>query len=333
MIAKITDAQGLQNLEDILDSCYGAVVGRGHLGLEITPEKVALAQNFMLSKTGVRGKVCSDASALVAVAVSIRPVIDTQFHEGGRCLVCGCCHACGRCHVCGCGTRGTCKAVPPHAASSRGDQDTGQLQVSIVARQMMSSMVVNPRPTRAEMTDVANAVFGSADSVLLGSETATGNFPVDAVETMASILRNAEEATHYYAVHSFMRDFSAKPFTAAEAVSSCLARSASDADIAAVVTFTATGAAAELVCKFRPAAPHLVVTGCRRLAAACNLYFGETGIFWEQFASGSATVAAGVAHALQVAQKRGLVSSGRVAVLHGTNELSGDEEGVISFLG
>jgi hypothetical protein len=61
----IEDAQGLRNLEEILDGCHGAMVARGHLGLEITPEKVALAQNFCICKTNIRGKVCACCAAMI----------------------------------------------------------------------------------------------------------------------------------------------------------------------------------------------------------------------------------------------------------------------------
>ena len=93
------------------------------------------------------------------------------------------------------------------------------------------------------------AVFESADALILGDETATGSFPEESVSTMASILTNAEDATHYYALHSFSRDFSAKPFSSAEGPAYCLARMANDASIAAVVTFTASGDPAQTVCR------------------------------------------------------------------------------------
>ena len=97
---------------------------------------------------------------------------------------------------------------------------------------------------------MAYAVFESADALILGEETATGSFPAESVSTMASILTNAEDATHYYALHSFSRDFSAKPFSSAEAPAYCLARMANDASIAAVVTFTASGDPAQTVCRY-----------------------------------------------------------------------------------
>jgi pyruvate kinase len=202
----------------------------------------------------------------------------------------------------------------------------------MVARHMMASMVAHPRPTCAEMTDVANAVFLSADAVVLGEETAIGNFPVQVVETMASIIRNAEEATNYYALHSFMRDFSAKPFNPLEAVSLCLARSSMDAPVSAIITFNENGDLAEMVSRFRPQVPHLMLTSNQRLASAFNMYFGVTGIHWPELSDSKADIKQGVAHALKVAEARGVYKGGPVAVLHGTVGLPADQEATLSVM-
>lgn len=75
----------------------------------------------------------------------------------------------------------------------------------IISKQMLESMTGNPRPTRAEMTDVCNAVLDSAACIMLCSETATGQFPADAMRTAADIVRNAQHAVNYAALHSFIR--------------------------------------------------------------------------------------------------------------------------------
>ena len=210
------------------------------------------------------------------------------------------------------------------------------LQVSMVARQMLASMEGNPRPTRAEMTDVANAVFESADALVLGDETATGKFPVDAVHTMARILANAEEATNYYAAHSFMRDMAAKPFNTLENTASCLSRTSMEADVCAVVTITQAGEVAQTVCKYRPQVPQLVLTTDAGLAAALGIYFGATGICWAGANGAISQVHAAVKHAMDVAAERGIdmgKSTGRsVAVLHGREQLCADEEPVLSIV-
>jgi pyruvate kinase len=75
----------------------------------------------------------------------------------------------------------------------------------IISRQMLESMVSNPRPTRAEMTDVANAVLDGASCLMLCSETSSGAFPADSFATASHIVRNAEGATSYASMHSFIR--------------------------------------------------------------------------------------------------------------------------------
>eukprot|EP00892_Ulva_mutabilis_P005713 jgi/Ulvmu1/3513/UM162_0020.1 len=257
IIAKVEDADGLRNLDAVLDASDGIIIARGSLGLEISPEKVALAQKLCTTKCNIRGKV------------------------------------------------------------------------SIVTRHMLRSMVVNPRPTRAEMLDVASAVFESADAVVLGEETAVGSFPIDAVQTMASIITNAEEATHYYALHSFSRDFSAKPFTSLEASSYCLARMALDADVKAIVTFTASGGPAQICTKYRPPVPHFVATTDKHVAEAASLYFGMLGCMLK---SSKGSVQESLALVLAEAKAQGLYSGGKVAVMHGHSDLFADQGGVLSIV-
>lgn len=196
-------------------------------------------------------------------------------------------------------------------------------------RHMLRSMVVNPRPTRAEMLDVAAAVFESADAVVLGEETAIGSFPIDSVQTMASIITNAEEATHYYALHSFTRDFSSKPFTSLEASSHCLARMALDADVTAVITFTANGSPAQICTKYRPPVPHFVATTNKDVAQAANLYFGMWGCCLK---SSKESLMDSVKFVLAGAQAQGMYSGGRVGIMHGCDSLFADQGATLSIL-
>lgn len=120
----------------------------------------------------------------------------------------------------------------------------------IVATQMLKSMTLSPYPTRAEATDVANAVLDGADSVLLSEETASGNYPVEAAGTMKRMIQNSER------IYPFYKDFEAHDTTQAISAAACLL--ARDLNAKAIVTFTRSGGTALQVSRCRPACPILV---------------------------------------------------------------------------
>ncbi len=113
----------------------------------------------------------------------------------------------------------------------------------ICATQMLESMCSNPRPTRAEMTDVANAVLDGTDSVMLSGETAGGQFPIEAVKTMAAICRNAESMVDVAKRYDYLRSNTPKPMMDAEAVCSAAVQCAQDMGAKAIIVLTTTGAA------------------------------------------------------------------------------------------
>jgi pyruvate kinase len=122
--------------------------------------------------------------------------------------------------------------------------------ISITATEMLESMTASPRPTRAEVTDVANAVMDGSDAVMLSAETAIGKYPVRAVEAMAAICLEAEKSPARAVPPAFV----GRPGSSASAIARATAEAADGLGLSAVVAFTETGATARLVSKYRPAA-------------------------------------------------------------------------------
>ncbi|WP_138495456.1 pyruvate kinase [Paenibacillus pinistramenti] len=140
----------------------------------------------------------------------------------------------------------------------------------ITATQMLDSMQRNPRPTRAEASDVANAIFDGTDAIMLSGETAAGKYPVESVLTMSRIAEKAESALAYREI--FEKQSHAQQSTVTEAISQAVASSAMDLNAKAIITSTETGHTARMVSKYRPQSPIIAVTTedqtLRRLALA-----------------------------------------------------------------
>jgi pyruvate kinase len=141
----------------------------------------------------------------------------------------------------------------------------------ITATQMLESMTHSPRPTRAETTDVANAIWDGTDAVMLSAETAAGEFPVEAVSMMHRIARAAEsdpEYTHASEIASGCPDFPHAIARATRAVCAALP------DVAAIVAFTRDGSTARLISKDRPTRPVLALTDDPAVFPRLALYWG-----------------------------------------------------------
>ena len=142
----------------------------------------------------------------------------------------------------------------------------------ITATQMLDSMIHNPRPTRAEASDVANAIFDGTDAVMLSNESAAGAYPLEAVETMVRIVM-AAEGSHLARPRD--RNLRAGSPTS-EAISLATAQLADKLDAAAIITATATGSTARMVSRFRPTSPIFALsmddTVARRLAVVWGVY-------------------------------------------------------------
>ncbi|REK53235.1 MAG: pyruvate kinase [Thermobacillus sp.] len=142
----------------------------------------------------------------------------------------------------------------------------------ITATQMLDSMQRNPRPTRAEASDVANAIFDGTDAIMLSGETAAGKYPVESVMTMARIAERAEAALEYREI--FLRQASAQQTTVTEAISQAVANSALDLEADAIITSTESGYTARMVSKYRPKAPIIAVTPVEHVMRSLQLVWG-----------------------------------------------------------
>lgn len=200
IISKIENQQGVDNIDEILENCYGIMVARGDLGVEIAAEKIPVIQKHIIDKCRARKK----------------PVI--------------------------------------------------------VATQMLHTMIENPRPTRAEVSDVANAIFEYTDAIMLSGETANGKYPVEAVTTMAKVALEVEKK------HEPEIDIAFKKIT--EPVAVVLARSLVQAScelpIKGIAIDTFSGRTGRYISAFRPHIP--VCAKCykpnvmRELALSYGIY-------------------------------------------------------------
>lgn len=178
----------------------------------------------------------------------------------------------------------------------------------ITATQMLDSMIKNPRPTRAEATDVANAIYDGTSAIMLSGESAVGTYPVEAVETMVRIALRAEADMDY--IRRFSRDTSAST-DVTNAISHATVTSAHDLNASAIITVTKSGSTARILSRYRPAC---VIVGCTT----------EKHV-WRQLALSWGTVPLMIAeesntddlfeHAVDAAVQNGLVHDGELVVL------------------
>lgn len=143
----------------------------------------------------------------------------------------------------------------------------------ITATQMLESMITNPRPTRAEITDVANAIYDGTSAIMLSGETAAGHFPVDAVKTMAKIAETTEKNINYKRLFELRPDDDIKQ-SVTEAISHATVTTAHDLNAAAIITVTKGGTTARRLSKYRPECPIIALTTSELTARQMNMSWG-----------------------------------------------------------
>ena len=237
VIAKIENAEGIENLDEILEVADGIMVARGDLGVEIPAEQVPYIQKMMIRK-------CKEM---------YKPVI--------------------------------------------------------TATQMLDSMMRNPRPTRAEVTDVANAIYDGTDAVMLSGETAQGKYPLEALRMMVQICENTESHLDHEEILSKMKKQRMKDTTSALGYATVSA--AMNLDAKCILVPTGSGATARVISKFQPEMDVLAVSPNARALRRMQIYWGVRPYESMQFE----TTEAICGNAIAVAKEKNYVETGDVTVL------------------
>lgn len=142
----------------------------------------------------------------------------------------------------------------------------------ITATQMLDSMIRNPRPTRAEVTDVANAIFDGTDAIMLSGETASGKYPLQAVETMSRIAKTTENRIDFDSNLNQKKHY--KQLTITNAISHATCTTASDLRARAIITATSSGFTARMVSSYRPKSPIIASTNSTKTYEQMSLLWG-----------------------------------------------------------
>ena len=188
----------------------------------------------------------------------------------------------------------------------------------ITATQMLESMIENPRPTRAEASDVANAVFDGTDAVMLSAETASGKYPREAVTMMGRIITEAE-SDHGMDVLR-LRRHNVRRLSIAETICESVAHAAHDLEMRAIAVFTETGTTARLISKYRPAPPIYAFTAFPQVANRLNLLWGVCPIIERTTRTGDDMVRSAERELLR---RHAVVSGDVIGVVAGTQMASG----------
>lgn len=179
----------------------------------------------------------------------------------------------------------------------------------ITATQMLESMIKNPRPTRAEATDVANAIYDGTSAIMLSGETAAGNYPVLALRTMATIATRTEQDIDYQ--RRFTHSSFPKKADITNAISHATCTTALDLDAKAIITVTRSGTTARMVSRYRPDTPIIGCTYDEKVYRQLCISWGVIPLLCEKKEDADSLFA----HAISRAQGAGLVESGDLVVI------------------
>ena len=188
----------------------------------------------------------------------------------------------------------------------------------ITATQMLASMEKNPRPTRAEASDVANAILDGTSAIMLSGETAAGKYPVEAVKTMHSLALTTESCLDEYGYLQKIPFHSVNVVT--EAISGAVTTMAKDLEASAIVSLSETGFTSRLISKHRPECPILAITGSERAARRLSMNWGVTAVLYQ----GEPRDKAKIQFASECVQRLGFAKAGdSIVVTAGHTQRSG----------
>lgn len=159
------------------------------------------------------------------------------------------------------------------------DKTIKQRKVCIVATQMLESMIEEPLPTRAEASDIANAIMDGTDAVMLSGETAMGKYPVEAVSMMRQIATNTENCK--FCLSNLMLDINECYELSPQAIANAAIKMAQDLNAKAILTFSHTGYTPKLLAKLRPSVPVIAISDMESTCRRLNLYWGINAFFKE----------------------------------------------------
>ena len=179
----------------------------------------------------------------------------------------------------------------------------------ITATQMLDSMMKHPRPTRAEATDVANAIYDGTSAIMLSGETAAGEFPVEAVSAMALIAETTEKDIDYKS-RFHKRENDSNP-NIANAISHATVTTAHDLDVKAIITVTKGGSTARLISKYRPLCPIISCTTDDTVCRQMNMSWGVTPLVISEETNTDELFE----HAIEAAKENGFVEKGDKVVI------------------